>query len=54
MKLFTLAAASLAMAIAAPALAQNVEKVGPAGGRILTADSGDIDFAREVAHSRRR
>ena len=24
------------------------------GGRILTADSGDIDFAREVAHSRRR
>jgi len=24
------------------------------GGRILTADSGDIDFAREVAQSRRR
>ena len=37
MKLITLAAASLAMAIAAPALAQNVEKVGTAGGRILTA-----------------
>jgi enamine deaminase RidA (YjgF/YER057c/UK114 family) len=37
MKLFTLAAAALAMAIAAPAFAQNVEKVGPAGGRILTA-----------------
>jgi enamine deaminase RidA (YjgF/YER057c/UK114 family) len=37
MKLFTLAAATLAMAIAAPAFAQNVEKVGPAGGRILTA-----------------
>ena len=36
MKLITLAAASLAMAIAAPALAQNVEKVGTAGGRILT------------------
>ncbi len=40
MKLIALAAAGLAMAAAAPALAApkaNVEKVGPAGGRILTA-----------------
>jgi 2-iminobutanoate/2-iminopropanoate deaminase len=37
MKFFTLAAAGLAMAIAAPAAAQNVEKVGTPGGRILTA-----------------
>ena len=40
MKLFTLAAAGLAMAFAAPAIAApkaNVEKVGTPGGRILTA-----------------
>lgn len=37
MKLFTLAAAGLALAIAGPAAAQNVEKVGTPGGRILTA-----------------
>jgi enamine deaminase RidA (YjgF/YER057c/UK114 family) len=39
MKSFALAAAGLALAISAPAAAQkaNVEKVGPAGGRILTA-----------------
>jgi 2-iminobutanoate/2-iminopropanoate deaminase len=38
MKFIALAAASLALAIAAaPVSAQNVEKVGPAGGRILTA-----------------
>lgn len=37
MKFFALAAAGLAMAIAAPAAAQNVEKVGTPGGRILTA-----------------
>jgi enamine deaminase RidA (YjgF/YER057c/UK114 family) len=38
MKFITLAAASLALAIAAaPVSAQNVEKVGTPGGRILTA-----------------
>ncbi len=36
MKFITLAAAAAAL-IAAPALAQNVEKVGTPGGRILTA-----------------
>ncbi|WP_164155924.1 Rid family hydrolase [Sandarakinorhabdus rubra] len=36
MKLFALAAAAATL-IAAPALAQNVEKVGTPGGRILTA-----------------
>lgn len=37
MKHLMLAAAGLAMAVAAPAAAQNVEKVGTPGGRILTA-----------------
>ena len=38
MKFFTFAAAGLALAIAAaPVAAQNVEKVGTPGGRILTA-----------------
>lgn len=37
MKHLILAAAGLALAIAAPAAAQNVEKVGTPGGRILTA-----------------
>lgn len=37
MKMLALAAAGLALAIAAPAAAQNVEKVGTPGGRILTA-----------------
>jgi enamine deaminase RidA (YjgF/YER057c/UK114 family) len=37
MKLLALAAATLGLALAAPAAAQNVEKVGTPGGRILTA-----------------
>lgn len=37
MKYFTLAAAGLALALTAPAAAQNVEKIGTPGGRILTA-----------------
>jgi enamine deaminase RidA (YjgF/YER057c/UK114 family) len=37
MKIIALAAATLGLALAAPAAAQNVEKVGTPGGRILTA-----------------
>jgi hypothetical protein len=48
MKLFTLAAAGLALAIAGPAAAQNVEKVGTPGGRILTAVPGMREWAATV------
>ncbi len=37
LKLLSLATAGMMLAIAAPAAAQNVEKVGTPGGRILTA-----------------